>query len=87
MSGTAVCVERMIVGFRGDARLYRLTPPLDGDEYVIVSAADTLDGPETYIFAADALASVIDWRELDGSYKGGLDHAQALRNAGYEVTA
>ena len=84
MSGTAVFVERVIVGFCGDARLYRLTRPLD--QYVIVSAAITLDGPETYIFATDALASFIDWRGLDGSYKGGLDHAQALRNAGYEVT-
>lgn len=41
--------------------VYRLDPPLDGHEFVVVSA------------------------ELEGSYKGGLDHAEALAGAGYEI--
>lgn len=55
-------------------------------EYVIVSAvvAD-YTGPETYIFHADSDGKALDMLELDGSYRGGLDHAQALANAGYSV--
>jgi len=83
---------------RGDMRLYRLSPPLSSEpwgdepakayEYVIVSAAVVpYSGPETYIFGADADGKdVIDWSEMPGSYKGGLDHEAALRLAGYEVS-
>ncbi len=69
---------------RGDWRLYLTTGgplPL----YVIVSAAEVLGEPETYIFEADPLGNVIEWIELEGSYKGGLDHEQALRRAGYMI--
>jgi hypothetical protein len=81
---------------KGNANLYRVDPPVtyedyDKDaaattEYVIVSAAVVpYSGPETYIFPANASGEVTDWGELDGSYKGGLDHDEALRGAGYEV--
>lgn len=88
--------------FTGTANLYRLNPPLtlrdrdrdrDGDgpvtaEYVVVSATVVPfgGGPETYIFAADAAGEITSWLEMDGSYRGGLDHEEALRGAGYEVT-
>lgn len=83
-------------GWTGDARLYRLTPPLvekdwDGNkvgehEFVVVSATVAMfSGPETYIFAADKEGVVASYGELDGSYRGGLDHAEALAGAGYEV--
>lgn len=42
-------------------------------------------GPETYIFPADKTGEIVNWSELDGSFKGGLDHEQALVNAGFEV--
>lgn len=82
---------------RGDGRVYRVDPPIeqrdwDGEveathEYVWVSATVVpYTGPETYIFPSDADGNVLDWGELDGSYRGGLDHAEALRGAGYEVT-
>ncbi len=85
---------------RGDTRHYRLDPPMQytdydyssGDEvevtrtaeYVIVSGVVVLlSGPETYIFPADE-DDITDWGELDGSFRGYVDHAEALRRAGYE---
>lgn len=83
---------RKLDGFQGDARLYRCDPPMPNDEdggrseYVVVSAARVpFSGPETYIFAADANGKVASWRDLPGSTRGVLDHAQALATAGYEV--
>lgn len=84
--------------WRGDAALYRVEPPLDGNDYVVVSAVDlalrfpTYGDPrpmqiETYIFAADENGKVEDYGELSGSMKGTLDHTEALLDAGYEVAA
>lgn len=77
--------------FKGDARLYILSEPTAYDhnqesDYVIVSAVIALmSGPETYIFPANEEGEVIDWGELEGSFRGGLDHEKALTSAGYEV--
>lgn len=78
--------------FRGDARLYRLSPPLlrDGkvmttEEHVVVSAVVFADGLETYIFAADENGEITEWGELEGSFRGDLDHVRALKKAGYRV--
>lgn len=71
-------------------KIYELDPPHEGAKTVVVSAANVMfSGPETYIFAATKDGKIKDgeWRELDGSYRGGLDHAEALRLAGYEVVA
>lgn len=95
MSGTATFIKT-IPGMRGDMRLYRVEPPMGGEdrgdgpvptfEHVAVSAAVPFgSGPETYIFGCDSEGKDIDFAELDGSFRGGLDHAQALRNAGYEI--
>lgn len=60
-------------------------------DLVIVSAVPFVgtDGPETYIFAARKADSggieIASWTELPGSFRGGMDHAEALRGAGYEV--
>lgn len=79
----------------GDARQYRLSAPArfgwrEDDsgvtEHVIVSATHAMyTGPETYIFPADAEGNLLEWSEMEGSYRGGLDHAEALRRAGYVV--
>jgi hypothetical protein len=65
-------------GWTGDARL-----PLDGHDHVIVSAVVVpLSGP----FPADPeTGEAINFLELKGSYRGGLNHAQALNDAGYRV--
>lgn len=85
------CLVKKLNGFTGDARLYKLSEPVwDEDdkkttEYVVVSAASVMGAPETYIFPADENGKVIAWGELPGSFKGGLDHAKALRGAGWNV--
>ena len=88
-------------GFRGDARIYEVDPPVKFDKkvekegdivwedaespYIVVSAVNVLGYPETYIFSSDAEGEVLSWGELEGSFKGAKDHARALKGAGYEV--
>jgi hypothetical protein len=90
-NGTATFVKQR--NAQGEGRVYRVDPPIanykgDAFDHVWVSAADVpFSGPETYIFGSDADGKVLDWCELDGSFRGGLDHEEALRGAGYEVSA
>jgi ethanolamine utilization protein EutP (predicted NTPase) len=87
-------------GFQGHAILYKITPaveydkPWDDDdppakhtEYVVVSAANVMfSGPETYIYIpANEDGEIVDWGELDGSFRGGLNHEAALEGAGYLI--
>jgi len=78
-------------GWRGDARLYRVDPPMNGDdgetfEYVIVSDVVAFDTnrPETLIFGCNKDEET-DYCDLKGSFRGDIDHNQALRNAGYVI--
>jgi len=95
----ATFIKKMGREFNGDARLYRVEPPIeyekyDSDngeykkyqtDYVVVSAADVMfSGPETYIFASDEKGEIKYWGELSGSRKGVLDHHYVLREAGVE---
>lgn len=74
------------MGYMAKQLHYRLSAPLEGYKYVVVSAANTFDhGPETYIFGADRDGEITDWNELEGSFVGGLDHERALEGAGYQV--
>ena len=67
-----------------DARLYSLSEPLEGHNYIVVSAADApYTGPETFIFGCDERGNAIDFGELEGSFRGSLDHDKALKYAGY----
>ena len=73
---------------RGEYRLYRLSEPLKGHEFVMVSAIYIAFGtylPETYIFPSNEAGTITDWSELPGSIQGVYDHAQALAGAGYEL--
>lgn len=94
---TATLVKDRLEGFRGHAALYRLDPPIEYEserhEHVVVSSVTIPDygglgvgGPEAYIFPASPEGKVTGWGELPGSLNGTLDHAEALRDAGYEVT-
>lgn len=66
--------------------VYHLDPPLEGYEYVNVSAVTApFSGSETYIFGSDRNGNIKNWSELEGSYLGGLSHEVALAYAGYEV--
>lgn len=83
--GTASYI-RTLEGWRGDARLFKVDPPLGAAAYVVVSAVIVpFSGPETFIFAADAEGEVTSFSELPGSFSGALDHARALRDAGYTL--
>jgi hypothetical protein len=95
MEKQAVFVKNL-KSWKGDAKLYKLLPPLveteyDGKtvethEFVVVSAVNAMfSGPETYIFPANEDGTVKNYGELEGSFHGELDHAEALRGAGYEV--
>lgn len=70
-------------------KLYALSEPYevkdwDGNvehvvSHVVVSAAVAMyTGAETYVFPANADGEVVDWAELDGSIRGGLDHEAAI---------
>ena len=76
-------------------KLWQLSEPVNAGwgeegkttEYVVTSASNMvfLDEPETYIFPSDSDGEITEWSEMDGSYRGGLDHEQAIRGAGWEI--
>ncbi len=73
-------------GFAGEAGLYRLSTPLEGHKFVIVSAANVYGtGSETYIFGATEDGEIASWSELEGSQRGTLEHEVALAGAGYSI--
>ena len=94
----ATFVKDCSKNFTGTAYLYKLSEPIaypswvhDEDEqremteYVVVSATNAFDsGPETYIFPANQDGDILKWGELNGSFKGNLDHKEALRRLGCE---
>lgn len=95
---TATLLKTSLPAFHGVAHLYRLDPPLNGHEHVVVSALEaprhdpkrggTAMHAETFIFAANEHGVLdYDMAELPGSTVGTLDHREALLGAGYEVTA
>ena len=84
--GTATYIKDSNDNMSGDARLYRLDPPHDGEDLVIVSGIDNGHRHETYIFPANEQGQVTDWLELEGSFQGSIDHDKALRGLGYEIS-
>lgn len=78
-----------LIGWNGDATLYFLSEPIYNNgqsySYVIVSAVYAYSGPETYIFPADESGDVLDWEELNGSFRGACNKFLALENAGYKI--
>ena len=83
---TATLVRKKVDGWCGDARLYRLSEPLEGHTWIVVSAAVApFSGPETYIFGTDAHGKCLDYYELPGSFRGSLDYKAALKGAGYAI--
>lgn len=83
MQNIATLITDNLPHFRGHAAVYHCQPPLNGYNYVVVSAVHNADVHETYIFGSDNKGEILKWQELDGSYKAGVDHAQALAIAGY----
>lgn len=99
--GLARYITTITGRWSGEARVYMVDPPVEYEGgkktgYVIVSATTLPSLPgygllgydETYIFPAHKdgdTFEVSDWMELDGSYRGELNHEQALLNAGYQI--
>lgn len=48
------------------------------EHFVVTSAACVMGESETYVFPSDENGKVTDWGELDGSFKGDLDHGRAI---------
>ena len=83
---------RDIPNVRASQKLWKLSEPYtvpcwayDDDEtdatvvsHVITSATTVLGVPETYVFPAAEDGEIVDWGELPGSFKGALDHTEAL---------
>lgn len=46
-----------------------------------------MDNPraDARLYRVDPPLTATVWDDGEGSFRGGLDHAEALRNAGYEV--
>jgi hypothetical protein len=90
MAITATFVRGELDGWRGDARLYRLSKPVryeDGrTDHVVVSAVNVaFSGPETYIFPAKPDGTAIDFGSMKGSFRGDLNHRRAIKNAGWTL--
>jgi len=79
---------RNIKEAQGRACLYKLSEPLTGYEYVVVSAVKSnltdRDG-ETLIFGSDDTGKIKSFLKLPGSYTGGMEHDKALNDAGYDI--
>ena len=71
--------------FKGDARLYELSEPLEGHSNVVVSAVSAYGRPETFIFGSDEEGNITNWLELPGSFQGDINHNKALEGAGYII--
>lgn len=81
-----------IVGQRASQKLWHLSQgvpfgwgePMQLTEYVITSATNVIfSGDETYMFPANADGDITNWVEMDGSYRGDLNHERAIRKAGW----
>lgn len=76
-------------GNTGKQTLYRLTPPLKGHKFVVVSTAYVPQGfngpkyPETMVFPASPAGGITDYEQLYET--GKASHEAALAALGYEV--
>lgn len=83
---TATLIKEQTSGSGAHQGVYKLSEPLAGASIVVVSAVLAIpSGSETYIFAGDKNGTITGWTELEGSYRGGLSHTEALKGAGYTV--
>lgn len=89
---TATFVKDLDWQVHAAKKLWRLSELVEYDDnqktdYVVTSAANApFSGPETYIFPADKDGEIKSWLEMTGSYRGGLDHKEAISNAGWKIS-
>lgn len=80
---TATLVKQMD-GFRGDARLYKLSTPLEGHSHVVVSAVEVFGRPETMVFGAEINGDDVAVDFMDLACVRILDHKRALEAFGVD---
>ena len=89
----ATFVADVSARFNGHAELFKLDTTMRvgntelGRKYnhIVVSAISNKWATETYIFPSDQNGEILDYTELQGSYRGGTDIDKALEYGGYEV--
>lgn len=85
MPGIATPLAQNLGGYAGEARLYRLDPPLQGEEHVIVWV-QTFGVPEACVVIAHPSGAAKTMNRMPGSYVHPQpSHAGALFLAGYEI--
>src|ERR1700679_2233703 len=91
MPGEAVLVKKLKKNWRGDARLYKISPPhtpwYEDEEYkyVVVSCVSTHEKRnETIIFGSTVNGKVDFKKDLLFEYNH-IDHEEALRRFGYKL--
>lgn len=91
MSGTAyrLKIPASVCGtpFGPSAAVYVLEPPLLHD-YGVTSHVIVVSPPKgglTDVFPCTTEGLMADWAPINGSFRGRVDHAHALRALGYEV--
>lgn len=85
MEATLIKYIGVVAGHAYQA-LYKVSPPIQGCEYVVCSSAKL--GTilfETQIFPANCLGEIINFSELPGSQKFTMSHAKVLNSIGYEI--
>jgi hypothetical protein len=98
MGKVAVLIRDNLPGYRGKAAVYKLSNPLDGHEFVVVSSV-YLEFPdsvkhivpnyyESFVFPSDPEGNVVDWGKLDGSITRSevpIPHEECFKKAGYQL--
>jgi hypothetical protein len=82
-----------LTGFRGDAALYRLDPPMEDETVLVIASAVDLDfggfhpanyrTSETMVFPATEDGEIADWGEI--GFAAHKSHADALKDMGYDI--
>ena len=76
--------EKLLVKWHADARVFKLTPPLEGHSRIVVVSASTPDCYEMIIWGLNEDDSAV-YRSIFPSYRTqDKDHRGALARAGYK---
>lgn len=84
MNETTATFIRDLQDTHDNAKLWKLSRPFRPEysdrsvEYVVSSAVHVLGIPESVLYSADSNGEVLSWSELPGSFRGDLNHQEAI---------
>lgn len=98
MDKIATLIRDNLPGYRGHAALYKLSEPLNGYTFVVVSSV-YIEFPESvrnivknyhesFVFPSDSEGNVTEWQDLNGSISRSdipVPHKECLSEAGYNL--